>query len=221
MNPIKNATGKSDVKGSLARNIAQLATLLAAVLALGIVAAIAARPQLVDAYANARDGTEIQARPGGEAAAEVYVWAAALTVGESSDASATYLGYMPDAVPEPGDQGSLGNLQGDTFTYQGVEYTVLALFQQQMGDGSRQLILRMDRPLPEYLNLHTRDGAFPISDATVMDDGPTVYEWPLDEALTWRKGQTTYVVLLGPHGGHIQTGGVTVTTPPDSPGGNH
>ncbi len=108
-----NRTGETDVWRRWTGNIARLATSSMTVMALGIIAVVVSRSQTADAYVGVRDGNERRARPAEYAAAEVYVWAARLTVGESSDASATFWGYVPDAADEAGQ----GILAGKTFTY--------------------------------------------------------------------------------------------------------
>ena len=79
-------------------------------------------------------------------AREVYVWATFMTVGVSTDGNMTYTGYMPGAVL--GTEGSPGHT---SFAYQDTDYTVLALFHQQVNGGVQQVTLIADRQLPEYL----------------------------------------------------------------------
>ena len=200
-----NKTGETDVGRRRTGNIARLATLLMAVMALGTIAVVVSRSQTADAYVGVRDGNESRARPAEYSAAEVYVWAGRLTVGESSDASATFLGYVPDAA----DEANRGSLARKTFHYQNVDHTVLALFHQRTTDGLQQLVLRANHRLPKHLILHTRDGRFPLSEATVMGERSSTHVWTIDEGPGWTRGQTTYVVLSESVGWHIHLSAMT------------
>ncbi len=118
------------------------------------------------------------------------VWTTVLIVGKASDSTVTYMGYMPTLYPNAGD------LAIREFTYQGVTYTVQALFQQDFAGSVRQLVLSADQPLPDELFLQTGDSLFPVSEARALGTDGNIHAWWLDNLLDWDEGDAVPVSLL-------------------------
>lgn len=92
------------------------------------------------------------------------VWEANWLMGEASNPSTTYLGYMP--TMSPGE----GGLNDNTFTLEGVDYTVPVLFYQEVGQ-VRQMVFNSDPRLPDGFIPKIGEYEFPVADSTKL--GPT------------------------------------------------
>ena len=133
-----------------------------------------------------------------DSAGAVYAWAARLTVGQTSNGTATALGFMPSAIEGDG----LGNLVPATFTYADVDYTVETLFlRQQKISGVRHLVFQADSRLPDNLILHAGGHRFLVNESMVMGLGSNIHVWNVDGEMSWTDGQNTYVALLEPSSG--------------------
>ena len=127
---------------------------------------------------------------------EVYVWATFMTVGMATDGNTTYTGYMPGAV-----LGAEGSLAHTSFTYGDTDYTVLALFHQQVNGGVKQVTLIADRQLPEYLVFYAGNDEFKVSESVTMGAGQNIHVWRVDSGPGWTEGQRVIVALLEEFGG--------------------
>ena len=123
-----------------------------------------------------------------EQAIAASVWTADLVVGEASDSTRTYLGYMPSMSPPEGE------LSSNTFTHDGVEYTILAIFYQEIGT-VRQLVLNTDRQLPDELALEFSGNKYPVADSLKLGTDGNIHAWRLDSDLGWAEGQQLEVGL--------------------------
>ena len=147
------------------------------------------------------------------ASATVYVWAARLVVGTATDSVTTYTGYIPDHV----DQGRVSSLNPKTFTYGDVDYTIQALFLQQVIGGFQQLVFHADQRLPDHLILYVGNDSFSVSESVVMGSESNMHAWRLDEDLGWTAGQVEYPVLLESTGDQIEFGTMQPSTVPGLP----
>ena len=119
------------------------------------------------------------------------VWKANLLVGEASDSQQAYMGYMPAMSPREGD------LDDTTFTHDGVEYTVLTIFYQEVGR-VRQLVFASDPQLPDELILEIGEDEFPVADSLKLGADGNIHAWRLDSSLGWAEGQSLQVRLEQP-----------------------
>lgn len=71
------------------------------------------------------------------------VWSANMTVGQASDSTESYTGYLPGLSSPEGD------LDVTEFTYKDVQYTILGIFQQEFGPTVKQLVFNADVPLDD------------------------------------------------------------------------
>ena len=101
------------------------------------------------------------------------------------------MGYMPAMSPSEGDLGDT------SFTYDGVEYTVLTIFNQKVGQ-VRQLVFASDPHLPDDLILEIGEDEFPIADSRKLGADGNIHAWWLDSSLGWAEGQTLQVSLKEP-----------------------
>ncbi len=124
----------------------------------------------------------------------VYVLAECLAVAEYSDSDSTYLGYMPDLLP---DEGGLTSID---FTYGDTAHTVEGLYYQETGAGVRRLVLELSDPLHDGLALYAGNMVFPFSASTTSELGPNARVWKLDSSLGWTRGQSLLVVIAGSMG---------------------
>lgn len=118
---------------------------------------------------------------GSQLQADATVWFADMVVGEASDSTRTYLGYMPSMSPPEGE------LDDIAFAYDGVEYTIDALFYQEIGT-VRQLVLSADRPLPDDLVLEFGGSKYPVADSMKLGADGNIHVWRLDSSLGWTEG---------------------------------
>lgn len=119
------------------------------------------------------------------------VWTANLVVGEASNSSTTYLGYLPSmSSPE-------GQLDITTFTHDGVEYSIRSLFYQEAGQ-VRQLVLSTDRQLPDELVLEIDGREYSVADSLKMGADGNIHGWRLESDLGWTEDQRLEVSLLIP-----------------------
>ena len=119
------------------------------------------------------------------------VWTANLVVGEASNSSTTYLGYLPSMSPPE------GQLDITTFTYDGVEYSIRSLFYQEVGQ-ARQLVLSTDQQLPDELVLEIGGMEYPVADSLKMGTDGNIHGWRLESDLGWTEDQRLEVSLLIP-----------------------
>ena len=75
------------------------------------------------------------------------VWSASMTVGQVTDSTTTYTGYVPSLTPP------VGELDHTDFTHHGARYSVENLFQQEFAERVYQLVLNTDARLPNDLIL--------------------------------------------------------------------
>ena len=123
------------------------------------------------------------------------VWLADMTVGMAQDADVTYTGYIPGASGGDDFEGSLNNV---SFVHDGVEYTILGLFQQQVDNSIRQLVLNSDVALPDDLTFEAGDDRFALAKAVNFGANGNIHTWPLGEDLNWSEGQVMPVSLMEP-----------------------
>ena len=124
----------------------------------------------------------------------VYVLAECLAVAEYSDGDSTYLGYMPDLLPNE------GGLTSTDFTYGDTSHTIEGLYYQETDAGMRRLVLELSNPLHDELILYAGNMAFPFSASTTSELGLNARVWKLDSSLGWTRGQSLLVVITGPSG---------------------
>lgn len=117
------------------------------------------------------------------------VWSGRMTAGVGSDSGTDIKGYHPGLSPV------IGQLILDTFEYGGEKYVVEGLYQQSTRRGGLQLVLAVNRPLPEHLILSVGANRFFIFDASTMGDNDNVYLWSLDKDLGWSEGDIRYATL--------------------------
>ncbi len=154
---------------------------------LGTDAMTASVPDIPTHSNVAGSGTEEEAGP----AREVYVWATFMTVGMATDGNMTYTGYMPGAA-----LGTEGSLAHTSFTYADTDYTVLALFHQQVNGGFQQVVLSADKQLPENLVLYAGDDEFKVSESMTLGAKKNIHAWRVDSGPGWSEGQWMPVALL-------------------------
>jgi hypothetical protein len=256
---INNRTGVINSERKQSKDILRLATMLAAVMTLGIVAAVAFRSQVPDAYAGALDGGEgwvrcadgdapappvdhenlwirqLGSNPMGglwpstannperpadqifeaeDRAENVAVWSSNMTVGMTSDSTIAYMGYIADGT----GQGTVGSLDDTTFTYDGVDYEVQALFQQRVVGGIQQLVLNADETLPDALFLRVGDDEFAVSESMALGANSNIHVWRLNEYPGWAEGETIAVALMLPPERQIDPGPTCPAIVFDMPG---
>ena len=112
-----------------------------------------------------------------------------MTVGVGSDSGTDFKGY--NSTQSPG----IGQLTPSTFDYLGKEYVVGGLYQQAMAGGKAQLVLMVDRPLPEHLILTVGANRFFIFEAMRMGDIDNIYLWDLESDSGWSEGDIQYPTL--------------------------
>ena len=133
-------------------------------------------------------------------AREVYVWASYLTVGESADSSAYFLGYAPGMSP---DESSLASAR---FTYGDVEYSIRSLYYEERNERVKRLVLETDNPLPDRLTLYVGNHEFPFSDSRPFGPLGNALAWQLDQDLGLTPGQEIPVALLETYGSPMAGG---------------
>ena len=111
------------------------------------------------------------------------IWEANMLVGEASDSERAYMGYMPAMSPCEGD------LDDTSFTYDGVEYTVLTISYQKVGQ-VRQLVFASDPHLPDDIILEIGEDEFSIANSLKLGADGNIYPWWLDSILGRAEGQT-------------------------------
>ena len=117
---------------------------------------------------------------------EVYVWATFMTVGVPPTATRPTPAICPAHA---------------SFTYGDTDYTVLALFHQQVNGGVQQLTLIADRQLPEYLVFYAGNDEFKVSESVTMGADQNIHVWRVDSGPGWTEGQRVIVALLEEFGG--------------------
>ena len=116
------------------------------------------------------------------------VWNAKLVVGDASDSIRTYQGYIPGNTPPKGE------LDDTVFTHDGVEYNIVALFYQEIGQ-ARQLVLNADQQLPDDLIFEIEGAEFPVADSQKLGFNENIHSWHPDSSLDWTEGQELDVGL--------------------------
>ena len=134
---------------------------------------------------------------------EQIIWSADLDVGKATDSPQAAIGYLPALIPP------VGGLDDTEFTYNGVNYTILGIVQQELGTSASRLVFDTDVPLPDDLFFRAGDQVFPLSEAANLYSGRHMHAWRLEEALDWTEGEIIPVSLF------TVTGQVTPPDPTD------
>ena len=190
------------------KRILSMIAILVLAVALGIVATVMIRMQLVSANDDPQ-GSVYRAEQRDEFAGASledvtlgidYVWAAGVTVEDISDSTGTRLGYVSGAD----DRDEVGSLQPSQFTHDGEDYTVQALYYRQTPEGAHQLVLAADRTLPAQLILHVGSDSFFGCEFVVLGSETNTNVWKITRDLGWAAGRTTYAALFEPRVHQVQ-----------------
>ncbi len=122
----------------------------------------------------------------------IVVWSATMTVGESDIASIGYLGFIT------GDWPDTGSIDDASFSHDGVDYLVTALYHPIVTGNPNHLFLHLNMPLPEGWTLMVGQDVFAVSGAQVWGPRQNIYHWYLDASLGWSDGDQVQVSLSAP-----------------------
>ena len=154
-----------------------------------LIAFVGSGPGLIHAAAET-DGSGSFATPALEVPDIEIVWSANMTVGRASDSTQSYTGFLPGLGPSEGD------LDATEFTDNDVQYTILGIFEQQVGASVKQLVFSADVPLDDYLYFKAGDDVFPLLRAADLGSGRNIHVWRLKESLGWSEGDSVPVSLF-------------------------
>ena len=123
---------------------------------------------------------------------DVVVWNATMTVGESDIASIGYLGFIT------GDWPDTGSIDDVSFSHDGVDYLVTALYHPIVDGNPNHLFMHLDMPLPEGWTLLVGPDLFELADAQAWGPRRNIYHWYLEESLGWADGDRVKLSLSAP-----------------------
>ena len=208
-------TGDHSVLNCSRKRIPSMIVTLALALVLVMVATAAIKIPHASAQFDASGSVELAkyqdatAGPTAQSvAATVYVWAGMMTVGDATNSEAVRLGY----VPGPDGQNGAGSLLNETFSYDGVDYTLHALYYERTADDGERLVLKSDKLLPTHLRLFISSDRFLVAESDASECDCAAHVWTLDRDLGWTAGETMYLALLEPTREEIEQGVVSRVT---------
>ena len=194
------ATPISIIRNAPREAVARTAALCILAVVAALVTMVGPGPSLThasDVSASRPDAGPIGTQPYNTAPAEQAgvqtIWTGNLKVGKASDLDETYLGYSPNLAPS-----EQGDLDVKEFEHDGVQYSILGIFQQEFGPTFKQLIFSADIPLPDDWVFAFGDKSFPLSDAADLGSGQNIHAWRLAEVLGWSEGETVTLSLVKP-----------------------
>ena len=130
------------------------------------------------------------------ASADTHVWTAEMTVGYNDQLNFTKVGFLD--IPDDLDGGlwnETGSLDSATFTHEGQDYTVAALYYTEFQGVSQYLLIHANQPLPSGLTLQFAEQQYDIADAVEIGWGESVYRWELEAHPGWAEGSTQALSL--------------------------
>ena len=123
------------------------------------------------------------------------VWSADMTVGKTKGVGLTYMGYIPRTSDRDDFEGRLDDI---TFFHDGVDFIILGIFQQELGDSFQQLVLNTNAALPNDLTFAAGDDRFALAKAVHFGTRHNIHIWSLNKRLDWAERQVVPVGLLEP-----------------------
>ena len=117
------------------------------------------------------------------------VWIGSLTVGMATDGHTTIHGYAPNLFPEVGD------LDIDSFSFEGESFVINNLVLHQVRGGIIQLVLDLDHRLRDDWIFQAKTGEYAVQDSLVLGSGMNIHAWRMDTQPDWTEGETFQVAL--------------------------
>ncbi len=133
------------------------------------------------------------------ASAESDVRMAEMTVGTNNQLNFAKVGFID--IPDDLDGGlwnDTGSLDNVTFTHDGQNYTVNALYYTEFQGDTQYLLVHADLPLPPGLTLQFAEQQYVVADAVEIGWGESVYRWDLEGNPGWAEGSIQEVSLTAP-----------------------
>ena len=133
------------------------------------------------------------------ASADSDVWTAEMTVGANNQLNFAKVGFID--IPDDLDGGlwnDTGSLDNVTFTHDGQDYTVNALYYTEFQGDTQYLLVHADLPLPAGLTLQFAEQQYNVADAVEIGWGESVYRWALEGNPGWAEGSIQAVSLTAP-----------------------